>query len=240
MTNILLIDEDTDRRQSTATNLTVRGYHVSALPLHHVGEVLSDLSQPTHGRPDVVVMNPYAHGVDSLLVLRLVRLASGRPVIVCAAGQPDAEVVRMLDAGADGCWTEHVTAALVDAQVTAVLRRVPCPPPPRARVVGQLHLDVGAREASLRGAPLHLTQAEFDLLACLSEHPGRVLPRELLATRLRLDRPSPSCRSIDVLLSRLRSKLGESAARPRYLHSSRGLGVALRAPDDATSRGPAS
>ncbi|MEV6522323.1 response regulator transcription factor [Longispora sp. NPDC051575] len=230
MADILIIDENTTDRRATAAGLTALGHRVEDLPLRRVGAVLSDLSRDTHDRPDIVVLDPDAPDVDGLLILRLLRMGARRPVVVTAAGRTDAQIARVLDAGADSYAAKPCSPELLDSQITAILRRVPGPAPSATRVVGQLRLDTGAREVTLRGEAVRLTQSEFDLLACLSDRPGRELSRAALVARLWPGRPATAPRSVDFLLSRLRAKLGETAQQPCYLHSSRSRGVALRAP----------
>ncbi|MEV6527871.1 response regulator transcription factor [Longispora sp. NPDC051575] len=227
MAKILLIDDEATCRQAAAGGLSGLGHHVTALSLDHVGAALIDGSRQAHGRPDIVVLDPSAPGIDSVQVTQLVRLGTRRPVIVTAELRGEADIARLFDVGAESYMPKPCSAQLLDAQIGAVLRRVPRPTPPGTRVVGQLHLDVGARVAFLNGRQLQLTQREFDLLDRLSESPGAFVPRTVLKNHVRTARCS---RTVDVLLCRLRAKLGEDADNPRYLHSSRGSGVALREP----------
>ena len=95
-----------------------------------------------------------------------------------------------------------------------------------------------SRTATLAGEPLELARREFDLLLALAERAGEVVSkRDLLAEVWK--QPDGSDRTIDVHLSWLRGKLGETAAKPRYLHSVRGVGVRLLDPgrDDARDEG---
>ncbi|MEV6527968.1 response regulator transcription factor [Longispora sp. NPDC051575] len=227
MAKILLIDNDVTCRQATTGGLSGMGHHVTALSLDHVGTALIDGSRRAHGRPDVVVLDPSAPGIDCAQVTQLVRLGTRRPVIVTAALRREADIARLLDFGAESYAAKPCSPQLLDAQIGAVLRRIPPPAPPCTRVVGQLRLDVGARVAFLGGRQLRLTQREFDLLDRLSESPGTFVSRTVLKTHVRSARCS---RTVDVLLCRLRAKLGEDADNPRYLHSSRGAGVALQEP----------
>jgi DNA-binding response OmpR family regulator len=95
--------------------------------------------------------------------------------------------------------------------------------------VGGLTVDLLRRQAELEGRALDLTRREFDLLAFLAERPGVVVARkELLAEVWRLSYGEDQ--TIDVHLSWLRRKLGETAAAPRYLHTLRGVGVKLEPP----------
>jgi len=98
--------------------------------------------------------------------------------------------------------------------------------------VGQLEIDASARQASLAGERLELSRKEFDLLWLLASRPGEVVTRrELLADVWGLPFGGGD-RTVDVHLSWLRRKLGETAAEPRYLHTVRGVGVRLVAPGD--------
>jgi len=98
-------------------------------------------------------------------------------------------------------------------------------------VVGGLVLDLTARTAQLDGRGMELSRREFDLLAMLAQRPGEVVTkREILATVWHQVYGGGE-RTVDVHLSWLRRKLGESAAAPAYLHSVRGVGVRLAAPE---------
>ncbi|GAA4999831.1 hypothetical protein GCM10025734_34480 [Kitasatospora paranensis] len=100
--------------------------------------------------------------------------------------------------------------------------------------VGGLAIDVQRREAALDGRALDLTRREFDLLAFLAGRPGVVVPRrEILAEVWR--QTYGGDQTIDVHLSWLRRKLGETASNPRYLHTVRGVGVRLEAPSEAVA-----
>ncbi|WP_343441940.1 response regulator transcription factor [Micromonospora schwarzwaldensis] len=228
MANILLIDEDAVYRRSLREHLARYGHVVADLALREIGRALSDLVCHTHQRPDVVLLDPFLPSVDGLLLMRLLCLSSGRPVVVLSVGGRDDQIVQALRAGADSYLPKPCPAPVVDACVAALLRRIPAAPPPTPTVVGELRVDVAERSATVAGEPLVLTRTEFDLLACLAEHPGRVVPRSQLRTRVGHGAVS-SASSIDVLVHRLRRKLGEQGSGVRYLHTLRGKGIALHA-----------
>ena len=98
-------------------------------------------------------------------------------------------------------------------------------------------MDQARREASLDGAALDLTRREFDLLAYLAARPGVVVARRELLAEV-WHQPYGDDQTIDVHLSWLRRKLGETAARPRYLHTVRGVGVRLDPPRRRRCAGP--
>jgi len=111
-----------------------------------------------------------------------------------------------------------------------VLRRGGDPGPARALVVGGLALDVAGRTATLDGEALDLSPREFDLLRYLAERAGTVVTKRELLTEVWQLPYGGGDKTVDVHLSWLRRKLGESAQEPRYLHTVRTVGVKLEAP----------
>jgi DNA-binding response OmpR family regulator len=181
---------------------------------------------------DVVVLDLGLPDVDGADALAMIRAVSEVPVIVATARDDEREIVRVLDAGADDYLVKPFSADQLEARVRAVLRRTgPNNPEDSTLVVGGLVLDLAAREAELDGRSLELTAKEFELVAYLAERPGTVVSkRELLAEVWRQPYGGAD-KTIDVHLSWLRKKLGETAAEPRYLHTRRGVGVRIVDPD---------
>jgi DNA-binding response OmpR family regulator len=169
--------------------------------------------------------------LDGSDVLAVVRASSDVPVVVATARDDEAEIVRLLDAGADDYLVKPFSAAQAMARVRAVLRRAaPTAGADRRVRVGGLSIDPVAREVELDGSPVVLNRKEFDLLLALATRVGEVVSkRELLADVWQMPWGGAD-RTVDVHLSWLRRKLGETAAEPRYLHSVRGVGVKLVAP----------
>jgi two-component system KDP operon response regulator KdpE len=152
------------------------------------------------------------------------------PVIVATARDDEAEIVRILDAGADDYLVKPFTAAQLDARARAVLRRGAAEAEDPTLVVGGLRIDPRSRQVSLDDAPVELTPREFDLLRHLASRPGQVVTKRELLTEVWQIPYGGADKTVDVHLSWLRRKLGESAHRPRYLHTVRGVGVRLEAP----------
>ena len=98
-------------------------------------------------------------------------------------------------------------------------------------MVGGLTVDRSARAATLDGRPLDLTRMEFDLLAHLAGRAGRVVSKRQLMAEVWQQPYGGADKTVDVHLSWLRRKLGETAAEPRYLQTVRGVGVKLVDPD---------
>eukprot|EP01032_Pedospumella_encystans_P004168 gene4168-4934_t len=105
--------------------------------------------------------------------------------------------------------------------------------PRTSLVVGGLEIDVAGRRTTMDGVALDLSPREFDLLRHLAERPGEVVTKKELLTDVWQQAWGGSDKTVDVDLSWLRRKLGESASAPRYLHTVRGVGVRLAAPDEA-------
>jgi DNA-binding response OmpR family regulator len=115
------------------------------------------------------------------------------------------------------------------ARITALLRRSAPHSGAAVLSVAGLSVDLGRREAQLDGRRLELTRREFDLLAYLVARPGEVVTRRELRTEV-WHQSYGDDQTIDVHISWLRRKLGETAAAPRYLHTVRGVGVRLDSP----------
>jgi DNA-binding response OmpR family regulator len=227
MARVALIEDDAAIRASLMRDLSARGHVVSSAV-----SGLEGLTAVIDGKPDVVLLDLGLPDVDGRDVLAMLRGVSTVPVIVTTARDEDASIVALLDAGADDYVVKPFTAIQVDARIRAVLRRSGNAAVDREPTitVGGLIIDPASREVSLDGNRLELTRKEFDLLAALARRPGQVVTkRELLADVWQLPWGGGD-RTVDVHLSWLRRKLGETAANPRYLFSVRGVGVKLLAP----------
>ena len=193
---------------------------------------MSGLESAVDNAPDVVLLDLGLPDVDGLQVLAMLRAVSQVPVIIITARDDDADMVKALDGGADDYVVKPFGIEQVEARLRAVLRRSGSAVAEGPLVVGGLAIDSLTRQVSLDGLSVDLSRKEFDLLLALAQRAGEVVTkRELLADVWR-QAYGGGDRTVDVHLSWLRRKLGETAADPRYLHSVRGVGVRLTAPDD--------
>lgn len=220
---VLLVEDDYAVRAAMTRALRHNGHVVSA-----VGSALDALRAVTEGSIDLVVLDlglPDLHGFEAL---RLLRAVSDAPVIVATAQGDERSVVQLLNAGADDYLIKPFSSDHLAARVGAVLRRTrtaPVESPPM--VVGDLVIDAVRREATLQSTPLSLTRLEFNLLAHLARRAGAVVTRTELSHEVWQQPHLQLDQTIDVHLSSLRRKLGETASAPRYLHTVRGVGVKL-------------
>jgi len=225
--SVLVIEDDQRIREVLARALTESGHAVRT-----EARGTDALAAVVDWRPEVVVLDLGLPDLDGTDVLRMLRGVSDVPVIVATARDDDAEIVRVLDAGADDYVVKPYSASHLDARIRAVLRRASGQPAGGTAelAVGGLHIDPDRRTATLDGQPLDLSRLEFDLLAHLARRsPDVVSRRELLAEVWRQPHGGAD-KTIDVHLSWLRRKLAESAGAPRYLHTVRGVGIKLEAP----------
>ncbi|SDR84240.1 DNA-binding response regulator, OmpR family, contains REC and winged-helix (wHTH) domain [Nocardioides scoriae] len=227
MAQVLIIEDDDRIRPLLVRTLRERGYAVSSAPTGMAG-----LNLALESRPDLVILDLGLPDVDGTQVLTMLRSVSDVPVIIASARDDDPALVGALDAGADDYVVKPYTTAQLEARIRAVLRRTGAGPARRQLLsVGGLEIDVPARRTRLDGREVDLTPKEFDLLVHLAERPGEVVSKKDLLAEVWQQPWGGSDKTVDVHLSWLRRKLGESAADPRYLVSVRGVGIRLTAPE---------
>ncbi|MFI8995353.1 response regulator transcription factor [Streptomyces sp. NPDC053542] len=228
MARVLVVEDDQFVRSALIRQLSDAAHIVRS-----VGTALEALREVAQETFDVVVLDLGLPDLDGREALKMLRGITDVPVIVATARDDEAEIVRLLNDGADDYLTKPFSVAHLSARMAAVLRRAQGPgggpPPSRVLRVGGLTVDPLRRRADLDGAPLDLTRREFDLLAFLAARPGVVVARKELLAEV-WQQSYGDDQTIDVHLSWLRRKLGETAASPRYLHTLRGVGVKLEPP----------
>jgi len=227
---LVLIEDDPAIRTALERALSRRGHAVHAAPTAMAG-----LELVTSRSPDVVVLDLGLPDVDGTQVLGMIRGISAVPVIVATARDDENEMVRVLDLGADDYVVKPFSAEQLEARLRAVLRRGrTTDDPDPALTVGGLSIDRSTRVVTLDGRPLDLTRMEFDLLAYLAGRAGRVVSKRQLMAEVWQQPYGGADKTVDVHLSWLRRKLGETAAEPRFLLTVRGVGVKLIDPDADT------
>lgn len=223
---IALIEDDVEIRRLVADALSKEGHDVES-----ADRAMEGLQLAVKGRPELILMDLGLPDLDGEELLRMIRAVSQVPVIVITARDEDHNIVETLDAGADDYLVKPFSVAQLEARVRAILRRSSSDQASATLEVGGLRIDVAAREASLEGLKLELSPKEFDLLRVLVERSGEVVSKRELLAQVWREPYGGSDRTIDVHLSWLRNKLGESAQQPRYIHTVHGVGVKLVDPD---------
>ncbi|MEU4213953.1 response regulator transcription factor [Actinoplanes sp. NPDC026623] len=227
MALILLVEDDRNISAALTRALTDAGHVVR--PVAQAAEALRIL---TEQRPDLVILDLGLPDIDGADALRMMRSVSEVPVIVATARRAESDIITLLSAGADDYVTKPFSAGHILARIAAVLRRtrVAADTSPNTVTVGDLVIQPRQRRATLRGKPLQLTRREFDVLTYLAERVGQVISRRELLTEVWNQTRIGEEQTIDVHISWLRRKLGETAAAPCFLHTVRGVGVMMVEP----------
>jgi DNA-binding response OmpR family regulator len=222
---LLLVEDDAAIRTSLIRALSERGHVVVSAPTAMAG-----LQAAVDPGLELVLLDLGLPDLDGLTLLTMLRAVSKVPVIITTARDDEDEIVRLLEAGADDYVTKPFTADQLHARVRAVLRRAGEQDEVEVFELGGLRVDPRSREAALDGEPLQLARKEFDLLLFLVARPGEVVSKQTLLAEVWHQPYGGSDKTVDVHLSWLRRKLGETALQPRYLVSVRGVGVKLAVP----------
>jgi DNA-binding response OmpR family regulator len=226
MALILLVEDDRNITAALTRALSDAGHVVRP-----VGQATEALKILTEEGPDLVILDLGLPDIDGTDALRMMRTVSEVPVIVATARRSEADIISLLSAGADDYVTKPFSSGHILARIAAVLRRTQTvDKTPNVITVGDLEISPRQRRAVLRGEALQLTRREFDVLTYLAERVGQVVSRRELLTEVWNQSRIGEEQTIDVHISWLRRKLGETAAQPRYLHTVRGVGVMMVEP----------
>lgn len=175
-------------------------------------------------KPDLVILDVMMPQLDGLTACKKIREFSTVPIILLTAKTEDADKLTGFDAGADDYLTKPFNILELKARVRALLRRSGASPEQAIR------LDPGSRNASRKGVPVELTAREYDLIAYLMEHPGQVFSREALLDVLWGEENRSDTRTVDVHIRRLREKLEDNPAQPKYILTKWSVGYYFRKP----------
>lgn len=220
-TRVLIIDDD--ERLNTLLTEYLGRFGVSVRAVTHPDAGLRALKADP---PDLLVLDIMLPDMDGLTVCRKVREASRIPIIMLTARGDVADRIVGLEMGADDYLPKPFEPRELVARMQAVLRRGAGEDHEIVRV-GPLEVNATTRSASLNGRALALTSAEFELLSLLVRHRGRVLSRDRIMEAMRGIDWEAYDRSIDVLVSRVRQKLGDDAKRSTFIRTVRGIGYSF-------------
>ncbi|HEX7659176.1 MAG TPA: response regulator transcription factor [Pseudonocardiaceae bacterium] len=228
----LVVDDETALADLVADYLAREGFSTAV-----AGDGPRAVEMARATRPDVVILDLMLPGIDGVEVCRRLRTFSDAYVIMLTARGEEVDKLIGLSVGADDYVTKPFSPRELVARVKAMLRRPrqsvdgrPAPPstdeaPPRS--FGRLWIDPAAREVSVGGQPVDLTKLEFDLLDALSARPRLAFSRRQLVERVWGETWVGDDHIVDVHIGRLRRKLGDDAASPRFVLTVRGVGYRI-------------
>ncbi|MGW2105397.1 response regulator transcription factor [Streptomyces sp. NPDC001948] len=225
MPHVLLIEDDASVRDGMELVLRRHGYGVETAATGE--QALALLAGERGAGVELVVLDLMLPGMDGFEVCRRIRARSAAlPVIMLTARGDDQDIVTGLEAGADDYVVKPVTAPVLEARIRAALRRAEPSGPVRgaAADLAGLVIDRAGLTVTKHGTPVPLPPTELRLLLELSAAPGRVLSREQLLESVWDHTFLGDSRLVDAAVGRLRAKLEDVPAKPRYVQTVRGFG----------------
>lgn len=229
MEQILVIDDDVELCSLVSEYLQAEGFAVECV---HDGE--RGLQKATAGGYMLTVLDVMLPGINGFEVLRRIRATSRLPVLLLTARGEDVDRIVGLEIGADDYLPKPFNPRELVARIRAVLRRTrsdgkPANPAPEILRVGEVELDPATRTVRNEGKPVDLTSVEFNLLEVLLREAGHVVPRERLVNAVLSRKFSPFDRSIDMHVSKVRKKLGDTES-DEHIKTVRGVGYIFARP----------
>lgn len=229
MERILVIDDDAELSSLVTEYLQPEGFQVEA-----VGDGVRGLERALSGEHLLVILDVMLPGLNGLDVLRRLRATSRTPVLLLTARGEDVDRIIGLEIGADDYLPKPFNPRELLARIRAVLRRTQGiqagEPVPAIIRVGDIELDPATRSVMQNGKALDLTSVEFNLLQVLLSEAGRVVTRERLVDAVLGRKFSPFDRSIDMHVSKVRKKLGDSDSTTDHIKTVRGVGYIFARP----------
>ena len=229
MDHVLVVDDDVELCGLVQEYLTAEGFSLKAV---HDGE--QGLQHALTNDYSLVVLDVMLPGINGFEVLRRIRSVSKIPVLLLTARGEDVDRIVGLEIGADDYLPKPFNPREMVARIRAILRRTrpnkPTDGVPEILSVGDVELDPATRSVQRAGQTVDLTSVEFNLLEVLLREAGRVVTRERLVNAVLSRKFMPFDRSIDMHVSKVRRKLGDSEEDGDHIKTIRGVGYMFARP----------
>ncbi|GIV84968.1 MAG: DNA-binding response regulator [Candidatus Roseilinea sp.] len=225
-----IIEDDPTIAEPLVFGLAKEGFQVM-----HASTGAEGLEQIGQQRPDLVLLDIMLPDMDGYEICRRLRARDpALPIIMLTARGQEMERVMGLEIGADDYIVKPFSFRELVARIQVQLRHVGRQPAETSSAlsIGDITLDIQARQASLRGQPVKLSQREFDLLLALMQHAGQALSRQELLDRVWGETWVGNPRVLDVYIRWLREKFEADPANPCYLETVYGYGYRFKCPSD--------
>jgi len=223
---ILVVDDEALLVKGIRFNLQNEGYDVIT-----GSDGLDAVQAVREQNPDLVVLDVMMPNMDGLTACSKIREFSNVPIILLTAKADDMDKLMGFEHGADDYLTKPFNILELKARIRALLRRanpVEKPAPSNNLTIGSISLDLDARNAYRNGTLADLTAKEFDVIEFLMRNPNRVYSREALLDTIWAYEYRSDIRTVDVHIRRLREKLEENPAEPKYILTKWGVGYYFR------------
>ena len=226
MHSVLVVDDERQIATIARDYLTRAGFAVTV-----TGDGASALEIARARRPDLVVLDLGLPKLDGLEVARVLRRESDVPIIMLTARVDESDRLRGFEVGADDYLTKPFSPRELVARVSSVLRRARFDPDRSSRFdIADLSIDSAKLRVARRGSTVDLTGTEFQILATLARHPGRVFTRAQLLDAVRGTEVESFERAIDAHVKNIRRKLERDPHRPKYVLTVYGIGYKFAEP----------
>jgi len=211
---ILVVDDEPQITRVLRTSLSSQGYDIRVA---NDGETALEIMKDWV--PDLVITDLSMPNMDGLQLCRRLRPSTQIPIIVLSVRGEERTKVQALDAGADDYVTKPFGIEELLARVRANLRRMPAGEGEQASSieVGDFHIDLAAHKVTVRDKEVHLTPKEFDLLAYLARHAGKVVTHRTLLSAIWGGQSTEQVEYLRVFVGQLRKKLETESSSPRYI-----------------------
>jgi two-component system KDP operon response regulator KdpE len=221
---ILVIEDEVPIRRFLTIILGSAGFAVEEAARGRDGIALAATSAP-----DVIVLDLGLPDLDGKAVVAAIREWSQVPILILSVRDAEAEKIEALDAGADDYVTKPFSSGELLARLRALLRsRRPSETEKPTTAVGPLAIDLARRLVTLDGAEVKLTRKEYDVLALLTRHQGRLVTHRQLLTTVWGPAHVEDTHYLRIAIGHIRDKLGDDAADPRFILTEPGVGYRLK------------
>jgi DNA-binding response OmpR family regulator len=230
MIKVLLIDDD--RKHSELLRAYLKQFGIT---LECAGDADEGLLKLARSEPDLLLLDVMLPGRDGFEICREIRKTSNIPIIMLTARGDVFDRISGLEIGADDYVAKPFEPRELVARIQTILRRMDAPGADQQLLTFQgLQIDKGSRKVTVDGAGVELTSMEFELLVVLAQRAGKKVSRDEILNQLRGIDAAILTRAVDIMVSRLRNKLGDSVKPPRFIETIWGMGysfIARRADD---------
>ncbi|AMV38383.1 response regulator [Planctomyces sp. SH-PL62] len=222
---ILIIDDELPIRRFLRASLTAEGYGIVEAESGESGVKLA-ARQP----PDLVILDLGLPDIDGQEVILRLREWLTAPILILSARDQETQKVRALDEGADDYLTKPFGIGELLARIRTAMRHAhPARTESSVLSIGDLRVDLSARQVLEGEERIALTPIEYKLLVTLMKHPGKVLTHRFLLREVWGPQASQETHYLRVFVAGLRRKLGDDPARSRYIATEQGVGYRFAA-----------
>lgn len=220
---ILVIEDEAPIRRFLRIAVESAGFAVTEAERGRLG-----IEKAATEAPDLVVLDLGLPDMDGKQIITAIREWSKVPILALSVRDAEVEKIAALDAGADDYVTKPFATGELLARIRALLRNRKAPDTEKANIIiGELSIDLAAHLVRLAGAEVKLTRKEFDVLAILARHAGRLVTHKQLLATVWGPAHEQDAHYLRIAIGHIRDKLGDDAATPRFILTEPGVGYRL-------------